>query len=171
MLTAIQDTVKQLLPARHRSSVSGWISFNAVCCHHRGESADSRSRGGIKLNPNGAVTYHCFNCQFKTSYIPGRHLSFKFRKWLSWLGADENTVKRLVIEAVRIKDILPPDLLTDDEPEETIVFDKRLIPDNFQSFHSALADANSTTNPILISDHMLSAAAYMQNRGVDILKI
>lgn len=171
MLTTIQDAVKQLLPARHRSSVSGWISFDAVCCHHRGESADTRNRGGVKLNPSGAVTYHCFNCQFKTSYVPGRHLSFKFRKWLSWLGADENTVKRLVIEAIRIKDILPPEALGLDEPEEPIVFDSRPLPEHVQSFQQTIAAIDlDGENQTLITDHMLTAGTYLQARGIDIHK-
>ena len=171
MLTTIQDSVKQLLPNRARSSSSGWVSFNAVCCHHRGESADTRNRGGVKLNAGGAVTYHCFNCQFKTSYSVGRHLSFKFRKWLSWLGADENTIKRLVIDAIRVKDMLPSDSIDDTDPEEPIVFTARQLPANSQSFQATVADINLGRSPDeLISDHMLAAATYMQARGVNVHK-
>lgn len=46
-MTAVQDAVLQLLPSRRRSSGSGWISFNAVCCVHRGHNPDSRSRGHL----------------------------------------------------------------------------------------------------------------------------
>ena len=33
-----------------------------------------------------------------------RHISFKLRKLLTWLGVDENTRQMLNIEALRIKD-------------------------------------------------------------------
>jgi hypothetical protein len=128
MFTTIQDAVNQLLPAKRKTSSSGWTSFNAPCCHHRGESLDSRSRGGLIANPNGSVSYHCFNCNFKASYVPGRHLSYKFRKLLSWFGADENTVKRLVIEAIRVQETVAPETLT--EPQEEIVFKPRPLPED-----------------------------------------
>ena len=106
MLTTIQDAVKQLLPAKRKTTSNGWTSFNAVCCDHNGESRDIRSRGGIISNADGSVSYHCFNCNFMASYTPGYHLNYKFRKLLSWFGADENTIRRLVIDAIRIKDLV-----------------------------------------------------------------
>lgn len=129
MLTSIQDAVLQFLPARRKRSPSGWISFNAPCCVHNGESADSRGRGGVMTNPNGSVSYHCFNCNFKASYTPGYHLNYKFRKLLSWFGADENTVRRLVIEAVRVKDFVAPEAL-EKEPKQEIVFRVRALPED-----------------------------------------
>lgn len=129
MLTTVQDATLQLLPARRKRSPSGWISFNAPCCVHNGESPDTRGRGGLMSNPNGGVSYHCFNCNFKASYTPGYHLNYKFRKLLSWLGADENTVRRLVIEAVRVKDFVAPEL-TKQEAKQEITFKTRYLPDD-----------------------------------------
>lgn len=129
MLTTIQDAVLQSLPARRKRSPSGWISFNAPCCVHNGESADTRGRGGVMTNPNGSVSYHCFNCGFKASYTAGYHLNYKFRKFLAWLGVDENTVRRLVIEAVRIKDLIQPDTSEKERPPE-INFKPRLLPED-----------------------------------------
>ena len=128
MFTTVQDTVLQLLPARRKRSPSGWISFNAPCCVHNGESPDTRGRGGLMSNPNGGTSYHCFNCNFKASYTPGYHLNYKFRKLLSWLGADENTVRRLVIEAVRIKDFVIPE--TEQQVKQEISFKARSLPDD-----------------------------------------
>ena len=65
--------------------------------------------------------------------MPGRHLNFKFRKLLSWLGADENTVRRLVIEAIRIKDMVAPEQVRA-EPEAEIEFKPRSLPENTMSF-------------------------------------
>ena len=125
MLTTIQDSVLQLLPGKKKTGQNGWISFNAPCCTHNGESADTRGRGGLKTEA-GRVSYHCFNCQFKASYQPGRHLNYKFRKFLSWLGADDNTVRRLVIDAVRLKDLVAPEQV--EEPTEEIKFEARALP-------------------------------------------
>lgn len=119
----------QSLPARRRKSASGWISFNAPCCVHNGESADTRGRGGIMPNPNGGVSFHCFNCGFKSSYVSGYHLNYRFRKFLSWLGVDENTIRRLVIDAVRIKDMVLPLGEQKQKPPE-IVFKPRSLPDD-----------------------------------------
>lgn len=128
MLTTIQDTVLQLLPGRRRRSPGGWISFNAPCCQHRGHKADSRGRGGVIANVDGGVSYHCFNCNFKTSYKPGRHLGYKFRKLLEWLGADENSVRWLVIEAVRLKEFAK----VDEVERELIEFRVRSLPDDVE---------------------------------------
>lgn len=126
MLDIIQQNILQLIPARRKTGQNGWISFNAPCCTHNGETQDTRSRGGIKTD-NGKISYHCFNCGYKASYQPGRHLSYKFRKLLSWFGADDNTIRRLVIEAVRIKDLVSPEDL-EKEPEQDISYEKRNLP-------------------------------------------
>lgn len=165
MFAAVQDTVLQLLPSKRRRSPSGWISFNAVCCHHRGQSQDSRGRGGIMIATDGLVNYHCFNCNFKASYRPGRHLGYKFRRLLSWLGANDNDIQRLVIEAVRIKDLV---VVTDELTEsEEIVFKPRSLPDDVRLVdEDAVAlkycqerHINLTKYPLLVSnrtDHNLN---------------
>jgi hypothetical protein len=109
MLNIISDFIKGILPTKKKITPSGWTSFNAPCCPHNGESADTRGRGGLTANPDGSVSFHCFNCNFKASYQPGRHLTFKFRKLLKWLGADDTDIKRLVIEAIRVRELVNPE--------------------------------------------------------------
>ena len=136
MLTTIQDAVALLLPARRKTNAtSGWISFNAPCCQHNGESADTRGRGGLVMNPDGGTSYHCFNCNFKASYVPGRHLTYKFRKLLTWLGADENTVKRLVIDAIRIRELTSPEQIADSVDNKPIDFEPRPLPAEALTFY------------------------------------
>lgn len=132
MFNAVQDYTLNLLPSKSRRSQSGWQSFNAVCCQHNGESYDTRGRGGVIVNPDGGVSYSCFNCKFKTSYTPGRTLSFKFRKLLRWLGGDTNEIQRLVVEALRVKDLVKPEEIK--EPEEDIVFEARKLPAEARDF-------------------------------------
>jgi hypothetical protein len=128
MQDLIQQEVLNLLPARKKKS-GDWISFNAVCCVHNSETPDTRGRGGMRPNADGSVSYHCFNCGFKTGFYPGRPMGFKFRKLLSWLGADNNTVQRLVMEALRIKDLVP---VTErvPVPEVEVTYKPRPLPEN-----------------------------------------
>jgi len=168
MITAIQDAVLQLLPAKKKTSSSGWTSFNAVCCEHNGESRDTRGRGGITKNADGGVSYHCFNCNFKTSYQPGRHLSYKFRKLLTWLGADDGTIRRLVIDAVRVKELIAPEDLKPTEPEQEIVFKKRPLPEEARSFHELNTFYEVSEHPVPPEWH--NSVLYAASRRVDLAK-
>lgn len=137
MLNIVSDFVKSILPAKRKTTPSGWTSFSGACCIHNGESADKRGRAGLTANSDGSVSYHCFNCNFKASYQPGRHLTFKFRKLLTWMGASDSDVKRLVIEAIRVKDLVAPEELKQ-EPEEKIEFKVRELPEGAVSFQAML---------------------------------
>lgn len=92
------------LPAKRKSSPSGWTSFNAVCCQHNGQSHDRRQRGGIKITEQG-WSYHCFNCNFTASFILGRNLGFKARRLLSWLGVPENEIEHVNLESLKHRNI------------------------------------------------------------------
>jgi hypothetical protein len=137
MLNIISDFIKSILPAKRKTTPTGWTSFNAPCCQHNGESADTRGRGGLAANVDGSVSFHCFNCNFKASFQPGRHLTFKFRKLLRWLGADENDIKRLVIEAIRIRELVNPEEVKQ-AAEEKIEFKVRTIPEGAVSFQQMM---------------------------------
>ena len=93
--------VISFLPAKRKQTSSGWISFNAPCCIHRGNSQDKRQRGGLKLMAEGGWSYHCFNCGYTSSFILGRNLSFKARKLLEWLGVDQQVIEQINIESLR----------------------------------------------------------------------
>ena len=164
MFNSIQDAVLNLLPPKRKRSQSGWLSFNAVCCANRGESADTRQRGGVMTQADGAVSYHCFNCQFKTGYQPGRPLGFKFKRWLKWLGASEGEINRLVIEALRIKDIVKPEQEEDEAVE--ITFDPRPLPPQSQSF-MALADFYELNNWSNVPSGYTESVKYVHERRID----
>jgi hypothetical protein len=170
MLTTIQDAVQQLLPAKRKTSASGWTSFNAVCCEHNGESRDTRGRGGVIANSNGSVSYACFNCNFKANYTPGRHLNYKFRKLLSWFGADENSIKRLVIDAIRVKELVNPEELKT-EPAEEVTFTPRPLPEGAKSFEQwkAFLMLSNVTGDEPVPEHVYKTVNYVAERGGDLL--
>ena len=99
---SIGEIIYSYLPAKRKQTPSGWVKFNAICCHHNGTSADNRARGGMIQNGDG-LSYHCFNCGFKASYQPGRHLTRKMRQLLSWLGAPDDVINKITLEAVKIQ--------------------------------------------------------------------
>ncbi len=78
----------------------GWLSGNAVCCHHNGNSADTRGRGGLMITPDG-VTWHCFNCGFKCSWHEGSKLSENYKKLLRWLDVPDDVITKCAFEALR----------------------------------------------------------------------
>ena len=100
-MNLIQSTILTSLPSGRKKTPSGWTSFNAPCCVHNGESADKRKRGGIMTTADGTLSYHCFNCGYKASYVIGRRLSAKLRQLMSWLGIADDTIRKLAIEAMR----------------------------------------------------------------------
>jgi hypothetical protein len=100
-MNLIQNTILTSLPANRKKTPSGWISFNAPCCVYNGETADKKKRGGLMTSADGTVSYHCFNCGFKASYVIGRKLTYKMRQFMSYIGIPEDTIRKLAIEAMR----------------------------------------------------------------------
>ena len=96
--------ILQYLPAKRKTTPSGWVSFNAVCCHHNGGTADRRGRGGLKPTESG-WSYHCFNCNYTASFILGRTLSYKARRLLSWMGVPDAEIDALNLESLRHRSI------------------------------------------------------------------
>jgi hypothetical protein len=121
--------IVSFLPGKRKRTSSGWISFNAPCCIHRGDTQDKRSRGGLKTEGND-WSYHCFNCGYTASFVMGRSVSFKAKNLLKWLGVDEQQIEVINIESLKHKTI---NGLLDDK--KTIVkfdieFDDRELPEN-----------------------------------------
>ena len=50
---------------------------------------------------DGTVSYHCFNCGFKASYVIGRKLTYKMRQFMGYIGIPDDTIRKLAIEAMR----------------------------------------------------------------------
>ncbi len=99
-MTLVVDKFRTLLPPRAKHSPSGWTSFNAPCCQHRGHSPDTRKRGGIRFDGDGIV-FNCFNCKFSTGWQPGSPFGEKMKSLARWLGAAEDDIKELVFESLK----------------------------------------------------------------------
>jgi hypothetical protein len=97
-MSLITDTIRLYLPLNRKHTPSGWISFNAPCC------GDKRQRGGMIFNDGNAISYHCFNCQFKASWQPGRQLGNKMLRLMHLLNIDDDTIAQLRFEALRLNE-------------------------------------------------------------------
>lgn len=140
--------VLSYLPGKRKSTSSGWISFNAPCCVHNGESADRRQRGGLKATDQG-WSYHCFNCGFTASFVLGRNLSFKARKLLGWLNVDRNEIERINLESLRHRNI------------EGILNERQQVSQKLQGIEFEDRDLPADTQPL--ND---TAIQYLADRGI-----
>ena len=95
------------MPPNRKTTPSGWTSFDAPCCHYRGEKRDTRKRGGIMTGTDGNFTYHCFNCNFKAGWSPGKLLSKNTKDLFKYVGMNDNDIGKLNLAALKIKDDQP----------------------------------------------------------------
>jgi hypothetical protein len=99
-MSIVIETVLTYLPQKRKTTPSGWVSFNAPCCQHNGQSLDNRQRGGV-IQEGEHISYHCFNCGFKASWQPGRNISFKLRSLLQWLHAPDDVINKLALQVMQ----------------------------------------------------------------------
>jgi len=141
--------VISFLPAKRKQTASGWISFNAPCCVHRGDTQDKRQRGGIKPNTDGAWSYHCFNCGYTASFVLGRNLTFKARRLLEWLNVPQEEIERINLESLKHRSI------------EGLLGERQAIMQQLQTISFEDRDLPATTQPL--ND---AAREYLQNRRI-----
>jgi hypothetical protein len=139
------------LPAKKKSTSSGWISFNAPCCVHQGENTDKRQRGGLKPTPDGSWSYHCFNCGYTCSFVLGRNLTFKARKFLQWLNVPGEEIERINLESLKHKSITG------------LLNERQEIVEKLSNIEFEDQDLPATTQPL--NDR---AQAYLEQRRISL---
>ena len=158
-MNLIQSTILTSLPANRKKTPSGWISFNAPCCVHNGETADKKKRGGIMTSADGTVSYHCFNCGYKASYILGRRLTQKMRTLMSYIGIPDDTIRKLAIEAMRHEE---GD--TKYEKKKFVNFNTKKLPKDTLKLETWLEKYKTLTNEQQTNvDNLLT---YLNSRGI-----
>ena len=161
-MNLIQNTILNSLPANKKKTPSGWISFNAPCCIYNGETQDKKKRGGIMAGADGTISYHCFNCGYKASYVIGRRLTQRMRTFMGYIGIADDTIKKLAIEAMRHEE---GDIKY--EKKKFVNFHKKQMPKNTHSLDVWLEKyvAKDLTAPQYNKiDNLLN---YLKVRGID----
>jgi hypothetical protein len=154
-MNLIQTTLTAALPPKRKQTPSGWISFNAPCCHHRGEKTDTRKRGGVLMSPDG-FQYHCFNCGFKAGWLPGKLFSKNTKDLFRWLGVPDTDVNKLSLEALKNKE----ELAVVPKMKNFVIEPRELPPDSY-SFETLL-EQNCT------DEDFLEAVAYILDRKMEL---
>ena len=157
-MTLVVDKFRTLLPPRAKSSPSGWTSFNAPCCQHRGHSPDTRKRAGIRFDGNGIV-YNCFNCKFSTGWQPGSSIGEKMKTLCRWLGSSEDTIKELVFEAMKTES----DDYRPEHHEIKLEFTDKELPEGAMPLLTWL-DAKLTNEE---EQKLVEVVEYVVSRGYD----
>jgi hypothetical protein len=155
-MSLIADTLRQYLPGKRKTTPSGWISFNAVCCD------DKRQRGGFIVNAGDAVSYHCFNCGFKCSWQPGRHISQKMNKFMRDLNIPDETISQLRLEALRLDDSSTTEI-------RSVIpkFEVRALPIDAISFEELDTFLKLPDGDYAVPTKFTEAYAYLIERKID----
>lgn len=151
-MTLVVDIFKQLVPARARSNPSGWTSFNAPCCQHRGHNPDTRKRAGVRFDTG--IVYNCFNCKFTASWQPGRPLSERFKNLCRWMNATDHDINAMMFEALKTEAVNYQHVV-----EEKIEFAEKQLPKDTVSLIEAI---ESNCEPAV------AVAEYLIARGFDL---
>jgi hypothetical protein len=149
-MSLIDTELQAFLPPKRKQTPSGWISFNAVCCHNNGENRDTKKRGGVLMGPD-SFQYHCFNCGFKAGWTKGKLLSKNTRKLFSWLGMAETRISELAMTAMREQEDIP-------KLKKTYSLDlqEKPLPNNCLAF----------ANVVNTSEEFISVVEYVLSRGM-----
>lgn len=139
------------LAPRKKQSPNGWVSFNAPCCHHNGESKDTKRRGGMRRTEDGGATYHCFNCGFIASWRPGRNLGKRMRSLLQWMGATDDQINRIAFECLKTE------ANNNKESIISVDFTPRKMPDN---------SVRITEDLILSEPKVIPVVEYLYSRNL-----
>lgn len=152
-MNLIQASVQAVLPSNRKPAANGWISFNAVCCHHKGERQDKRKRGGVLFSADG-FTYSCFNCGFKAGWQPGKSLSRNTRDLFKWLGMPDSDINKLTLETLREKDAALPAGTT----ALSFALQDMALPKNTKPIYNWIDSGSTDTD-------LAAVVEYIYNRG------
>ena len=159
-MTLVVDKFRTLLPPRLKNSPSGWTSFNAPCCQHRGHSPDTRKRGGIRFDGK-SVVYNCFNCKFSTGWQPGAPFGEKMKTLSRWLGAGEDIIKELVFEAMKTEG----EGYQPEQSQTKVDFEDKPLPEGSMPLREWLE--STILSDIELSENILPVVDYIISRGFD----
>ena len=110
---------------------------------------------------DGTLSYHCFNCGFKASYVIGRRLNQKMRTFMGYLNIPDDTIRKLAIEAMRHEE---GDLKY--EKKKFVNFAHKKLPKNSHNLGVWLEKfvANDLTKPQW--DKINGLLDYLKKRGI-----
>lgn len=143
--------ILSVIPGKKKLTQSGWHSFNAICCHHRGHKPDRRGRGGLRIDGSN-WSMHCFNCGFKCGFTLGKSITRNTKMLLGWSGIDEQQIQRWSLESLQHKDLLSYVQLK--KEKKKIKFKDHKLPEG------ELLDVSNPLHKVYVD--------YLQARGINV---
>ena len=110
---------------------------------------------------DGTVSYHCFNCGFKASYIIGRKLTFKMRQFMGYIGIPDDTIRKLAIEAMREEE---SDVKY--EKKKFVSFKKKELPKHTKTLGEWLEKYTVGTSSAEQQNKIDNLLNYLTGRGI-----
>lgn len=141
-----------IIPGKKKHTNSGWYSFNAICCSHRGHRPDRRNRGGVKFDGETNWSMHCFNCGFKCGFTLGKSLTKNTKVFLSWCGIEETQIQKYNLESLKYKDLI--EYVKVKKEKLKVKFKEHKLPEG------ELLDINNPLHKVYVD--------YVQSRGINV---
>lgn len=160
-MTLIHEIVSNSLPVKRRAGSRGWITCNAVCCHHRGHKQDMRSRGNFLFTPDGLIVYNCYNCGFKTMF-DNNSLSKPFESLMVWMGVSQDDINKIKLEILANTVNGNLTVVAGHELRFTTEFAEVELPEYAIPFDSLMEEDE-------LPDEFLQVASYLGSRGEAVL--
>lgn len=159
----IHQLIYNHIPMTSKQS-GGWSMFNAPCCHHRGETPDTRGRMGLRINSDNSLAFNCFNCNFKTVISPYKPLSNTNKQFLKWLGLSKENINEIVLEILKIKDTHIEIPITIHKNLISTLNEKCNLPYNTKYLKDILLDDNPDSDAVEVAE-------YIVNRNIKLFDI
>jgi len=145
IISSVHELILDHLPLRTTRSPKGWITFDCPIC------SDNRKRGGLITN-GAKISYHCFNCNFRTGWNATSYLGKKYSQLALALGAELPEIHKVKLDLLKYQDLFEEENDFSDFTYAHTKFEPQDLPDNAIK----LAD--------LDDDHEL--VQYCKQRGV-----
>lgn len=159
-MTLVVDKFRSLMPPRAKHSPSGWTSFNAPCCHHRGHKQDTRKRAGVRFDGDGIV-YNCFNCKFSTGWQPGSPFGEKMKTLCRWLGGNDDDIKEMIFESMKTE---APEYQAEAH-QAKIEFENKDLPDDSKTLFEWACNSSELSTEL--QQNLIDTIQYVISRGFD----
>lgn len=126
-MNEVIESFHRLIPARHKKTGRGWITFDCPAC------GDHRGRGGWLETPSGGFRYRCQNggCRYevKTGWEPDNGFMGRPRRLFELMGGDISDIPQELIDGPDAHKKKKFDL---SEPESRRAWIAELMSDNWE---------------------------------------
>ena len=110
---------------------------------------------------DGTVSYHCFNCGFKASYVIGRKLTYKMRQFMGYIGVPDDTIRKLAIEPCEKKK-----MMSNTKKKKFVTFTRKKLPKDTKSLDTWLEKYTTGTLTDKQTKSIDNLLTYLASRGI-----